>query len=279
MSSKLIIKVENVYYRYPPNIWALKGVSLNVYKQEFIALLGQNGSGKTTLAKHLNGLLVPTKGRVLINGIDTRKLSVAKIARIVGYVFQNPEHQIFAKNIYEEIAFGLRNIGVPENEIEERVREALEEVDLRKSLDTNPHFLSTGEKHRLAIASVLAMKPEVIILDEPTTGLDYKRIKQLMEIIYNLYKKGHTIILITHDMALAAEYCERVIILHNGRILADAPAREVFSDIELLAQSSLKPPQITLLSIELNRRGYPIPRKVLTVKEMADKITSLTRIH
>ncbi|HIQ03920.1 MAG TPA: energy-coupling factor transporter ATPase [Desulfurococcales archaeon] len=279
MRSEPIIKVENVYYRYPPNIWALKGVSLNIYKQEFIALLGQNGSGKTTLAKHLNGLLVPTRGRVLVKGIDTRKLSVAKIARIVGYVFQNPEHQIFAKNIYEEIAFGLRNIGVPEEEIEDRVREALEEVDLRKPLDTNPHFLSTGEKHRLAIASVLAMKPEVIILDEPTTGLDYKRIKQLMEIIYNLYKKGHTIILITHDMALAAEYCERAIILHNGRILVDAPAREVFSNIELLAQSSLKPPQITLLSIELNRRGYPIPRDILTVKEMADKITSLLKTY
>ncbi len=275
MEREVIIRVEDIHYFYPNGVHALRGVTLNIHKGEFIALLGQNGSGKTTLAKHLNGLLVPHKGRVLVKGIDTRKVSVAKIAKIVGYVFQNPEHQIFAKTIFDEIAFGLRNIGVPEDEIEKRVIEALKIVDLNKPLDMNPHFLSTGEKHRLAIASVLAMKPEVIILDEPTTGLDYKRSRQLMELIKRLHEQGHTIILITHDMAFAAEYSTRTIILHEGKVIADGPTKEVFTQLDLLAKSSLKPPQITLLAIELYKRGYPIPKEIMSVKEMVNEFLKI----
>ncbi len=270
-----IIKVEDVHYWYPNGVYALRGITLEIHKGEFIALLGQNGSGKTTLAKHLNGLLLPKKGRVLVEGVDTREVSPAKLSRIVGYVFQNPEHQIFARTIYEELAFGLRNLGFPEEEIEERVRHALEIVDLNKPLDANPHFLSMGEKHRLAIASVLAMNPKVIILDEPTTGLDYKRNKQLLEIVRRLHHQGRTIILITHDMAFAAEYSTRTIILHEGRILADGPTEEILAKPELLARSSLRPPQITMLAIELHKMGYPIPPNVMTVKEMARILVDL----
>lgn len=269
-----IIEVKNVHYWYPNGVYALRGVSLNIYKGEFIALLGQNGSGKTTLAKHLNGLLTPKKGKILIKGVDIRDMSITEIARIVGYVFQNPEHQIFAKTIYEEMAFGLKNLGIPDNEIRERVLEALSMVDLDKPLDMNPHFLSMGEKHRLAIAAVLAMRPEVIILDEPTTGLDYKRNKQLMEIIKKLHRQGHTIILITHDMAFAAEYSNRAIILHEGRVLADGPTREIFTKLNILSRSSLRPPQITMLAIELNRRGYNVPPNIMTVKEMAEVLVN-----
>lgn len=252
MGRKTVIRVEEAGYAYPGGVRALRSVSLEVVEGEFIALMGHNGSGKTTLAKLMNGLLKPTEGRVLVGGRDTRSLSVAECARTVGYVFQNPEHQIFAPTLYDEVAFGPRNLGLPEDEVRRRVMEALEIVDLGKPLDSLPHLFSVGEKHRVAIASVLAMRPKVLILDEPTTGIDFGRSLQIMRILKKLNKEqGVTIILITHDLYLAAEYTDRTVILNRGEVVADGPTGRVLSDTNLLASNGLSPLQVTLLARRL----------------------------
>lgn len=271
--NKTVIKIEDVHYSYKSGLRALKGISLNIYRSEFIAILGQNGSGKTTLAKHMNRLLLPTKGRVLIDGIDSKKISVAEASRKVGYVFQNPEHQIFANTIYEEVAFGLKNMGFSEEYVERRVKDVLNIVGLNKPLDFFPHFLSIGQKHRLAIASVLALNPDVIILDEPTTGLDFKACLNLMDLLKALNQQGKTIILITHDLYLVAEYAERVIIMKDGTKVADGNVRDILTDVKLLMRNSLVPLQVTSLAISLNE--YGIRKDIIRSIELTEEIISL----
>lgn len=268
-----IIEVRDLWFEYPGRVVALRGINLKIHRGEFLGIIGHNGSGKTTLVKHFNGLLKPTKGLVLVDGIDTRKLSVAQLSRKVGYVFQNPDHQIFAPTILEEVGFGLKNSGVPESEIIERVKEALQIVDLNKPLDASPHFLSVGEKHRLAIASVLVTRPEVIILDEPTTGLDFKHCIQLMSIVKKLNERGHTIILVTHDMYLIAEFTRRVIVLREGRIVADGSTKSIMSNIELLEENFLYPPQVTLLARAISK--YGIPPNIVTTEEFVTSYGNL----
>ncbi len=268
-----IVRAEKAGYVYPGGIRAVDSVDLEVRAGEFIALLGQNGSGKTTLAKLMNGLLKPTEGRVLVEGRDTRKMSTAECARVVGYVFQNPEHQIFASTLYEEVAFGPRNLGFPEEEVRKRVEEALRIVDLNKPLDSFPHLFSVGEKHRVAIASILAMGPKLIILDEPTTGIDYGRSLQIMRILRRLRDEGKAIILITHDLYFAAEFADRVIILRNGRKVADGKVEEILSDKELLIENGLSPLQVTLLSESLSR--YGVPPNLVRTREFIEHFTSI----
>ncbi|MCD6514265.1 MAG: ATP-binding cassette domain-containing protein [Candidatus Odinarchaeota archaeon] len=264
-----IIKVEDVWFTYKGNIQALRGISLEIRKGEYIGLLGQNGSGKTTLAKHLNGLLKPTKGKVYVFGLDTTKASVAELSNYVGYVFQNPDHMLFGKTIFEEVSFGLKNKGVPKEEWEERVKKVLADLDMSDvPLTKSPHFLSLGQRHRVAIADVLVLNPEVLILDEPTTGLDYKRCHQLMRTITKLNKElGKTIIVISHDIALLAEYVDRIIILKDGKVLADGGTREILSQPDLLIQSNLIPPQITLLAQKLSDIG--VPRDIIKSDELS----------
>jgi len=222
-----MIKVRNLWHIYEGKKEALRGVNLT-FGNEIIALVGPNGSGKTTLAKHLNGLLKPTKGEVTVDGMDTRKHSVAELARVVGYVFQNPEHMFFEENVFKEVAFGPRNLGLSEREIEERVEWALREVNLKGYEDRSPYSLSGGEKQRLAIACILAMKPKYIILDEPTTGLDEKNTERVKEVIRKLYKEGHGILLITHEMDLVLELAERVVLLYQGKKAFDGDVEEFF---------------------------------------------------
>ena len=255
MKEQPLVEVINASYVYPGGIKAVDNISLSVKPGEFIALLGQNGSGKTTLAKLMNGLFKPTQGTVLIKGKDTRKMTVAECARIVGYVFQNPEHQIFASTIYEEIAFGPRNLGIPEEDIKQRVEEALRLVDLKKPMDAFPHLLSVGEKHRIAIASILAMEPELLILDEPTTGIDFGRSLQIMRLLQRLKDGGKAVIVITHDLYLAAEFAERIIILKDGRKFADGSTKEILSNKSLLVDAGLSPLQVTLLSESMKSYG------------------------
>jgi energy-coupling factor transport system ATP-binding protein len=252
-----LIELRDVQYWYGREVEALRGVSLEIREGEFIALLGQNGSGKTTLAKHLNGLLKPTSGTVLVSAKDTRTARIAQLSRTVGYVFQNPDHMIFAKTIFDEVAFGLRNVKTPETEIPPLVDRALALVDLKKPLTEDPHSLSMGERRRLTIASVLALDPKVLILDEPTTGVDYHRASLLMETVVQLNQTGRTIILITHDIALAAEYSNRTIILKDGGILADGPTRSVLSQPQLTSQSNILPPQVSMLAERLSTFGFP----------------------
>ena len=275
MKEQAIVEIRDVSYVYPGGVKAIDGVSLSIKPGEFIALLGQNGSGKTTLAKLMNGLLKPTEGTVLIKGKDTRKMTVAECARIVGYVFQNPEHQIFASTIFEEIAFGPRNLGIPEEDVKRRVEESLKFVDLKKPLNAFPHLLSVGEKHRVAIASVLAMEPEFLILDEPTTGIDFGRSLQIMRLLQRLRDRGKTVMVITHDLYLAAEFAERIIILKDGKKFADGPAKRIISDKKLLMDAGLSPLQVTLLSEDL--KDYGIPTNTIRTMEFVEEFLEALR--
>jgi len=272
-----VIIVEDLWHIYPGGIEALRGINMHVYRGEHLAIIGQNGSGKTTLVKHFNGLLKPTKGRVLVFGIDTRNVSVSELSKKVGYVFQNPDHQIFAPSILEEVAFGLRNLKLPEEEVRKRVSWALNFVGLEGREEEHPFKLSKAERQMLAVASILSMKPDVIIVDEPTTGQDWMGVNKIMNMLDELKRMGHTIITITHDMRAVAEHADRVIVLHRGRILREGSPREVFSKPEILMQTYLEPPPITLLAKSLSDSGVPVPKDVLTVEEAADSLGKLLR--
>ncbi len=245
----LLIEVKNLSFSYAEsNTPVLTDVNLSVCQGEILAVIGQNGSGKTTLVKHFNGLLRPVKGEIFVNGESVKKKTVAEMARKVGYVFQNPDHQIFADTVFEEVEFGLKNLGFPEPERLEKVTQVLEKTDLYKYRDTHPTSLSGGEKQRLAIASVLVMNPEILILDEPTTGLDLRSSRSIIELVKALHRQNNTVILVTHDMRLVAEMAHRIIILKEGKIVKDGNPRTIFSDLDLLEENNLEQPQIVKLS-------------------------------
>jgi len=269
MESERLIEVKDLVFEYEDGTRAIQNISLNIYAKEFIALIGQNGSGKTTFAKTLNGLLKPTSGSVLIDNLDTRdRGTTKKIVTKVGYVFQNPDHQLFNNTIYKEIAYGPANLGLKPDEVRERVEEAAQVCGVEKSLFTeHTFFLTKGLRQRVAIASILAMRPRTIIVDEPTTGQDMRQSQEVMNFLRNLWEKeGHTIIIITHEMPIVAQYAQRTVVLGKGQVLMDAPTREVFAEPELLARTFVKPPQITRLAQSLDQYGFP--KDVLSVDEM-----------
>lgn len=257
-----VIEVEDVSYRYPDGTEALRGVSLTIREGEFVAVLGQNGSGKTTLMKHFNGLLRPSAGRVRVAGRDTARASIDELARVVGYIFQDPTSQIFKMKVRDELAFGPATLGLPADEVTRRVERAAEQLGIAHLLDQNPFFLSKGEQQRVAVAAVMAMEPRVLVLDEPTTGQDYRRSREILELCVELNRQGTTVVMITHDMKLAARYARRVVVLREGEVLADGPTREVFAREDVLTASYLKPPQVTTLC-----RRLGLPHTVLTVDE------------
>ncbi|MCS7096791.1 MAG: energy-coupling factor ABC transporter ATP-binding protein [Candidatus Bathyarchaeota archaeon] len=252
-----MIEVQDLHFTYPSGVEALKGISLKIEDGEFVAIMGENGAGKTTLVKHFNGLLKPTKGRVIVNGIETTKVSVATLARKVGFVFQNPDHQLFAETVEEEISFALRNFGFSPSVIEKRVTWALNLLGLMQYRKTSPFMLSGGERKRVALASVLAWDPEILILDEPTIGQDYQQKENLRQFIMQLRTQGKTVLVVTHDVEFVAECNPRVLLMRGGKLIADGAARKVLTDPEILAQSSIVPPQITQLFIELSSLGFP----------------------
>ncbi|MCZ7569417.1 MAG: energy-coupling factor ABC transporter ATP-binding protein [Ardenticatenaceae bacterium] len=261
------ILVENLTFTYPDGTIALRDIDLAVGGREFIAFIGQNGSGKTTLSKCLNGLLKPTAGRVVVDEIDTRQRGVVKqIVTRVGYVFQNPDHQLFNDSVFKEIAYGPRNIGLPESEVRARVEEAAAVAGLRPELfGTHPFFLPKGLRQRVAIASILALRPQTIIVDEPTTGQDMRQSIEIMNFLRQLWEdEEHTIIIVTHEMPIVAEYARRVVVLGQGRILLDGPTREVFAQPERLAETFVRPPQITRVA---QRLGLSSPA-LLSVEEV-----------
>ncbi len=268
-----MIHVEDLVFRYPDGTLGLNGVTLDVAPREFVAFIGQNGSGKTPLSKCLAGLLRPTEGRVVVDGIDTSQKGIMKqLVRRIGYVFQNPDHQLFNSQVYDEISYGPKNLGVPEAERDAIVREAAAVAGVREELFTeHPFFLSKGLRQRVAIASTLAMRPGAIIVDEPTTGQDYRQSLDVMDFLAHLWRaEGHTIIIVTHEMPIVAAYAQRVVALCQGRILADGPTREVFSQGELLAETFVKPPQVTRLAqawSDLSIRG-----DVLSIDELMTEI-------
>ncbi len=250
---KGIMKIElsDLYFTYPAGVDALRGITLTIDSGEQVAIVGQNGAGKTTLVKHFNGLLLPTRGQVLVGDWNTREHSVAKLARRVGYVFQNPDEQLFSKNVGTEVAFGPRNLGYDDDKIQRLVKDAMEMTELSDKTETNPYDLSATWRKMVALASVLSMDTDVIILDEPTTGQDAVNIARIAHVIKTLRERGKTVITITHDIDFCAENFERVIALSQGKVLLDGPAREVLGQEEILATTYVDPPQLTRLGKRL----------------------------
>jgi energy-coupling factor transport system ATP-binding protein len=245
------VKIEALHFEYDKGVEILKGIDLTIRKGEFVAIIGQNGSGKTTLVKHFNGLLRPTRGRVLVSGEGTEHRTVAQLSRTVGYLFQNPDHQIFSTSVEDEVAFGPKNLGVSQEEIGRRVTEALELVGLEEYRKTPPSTLGLGQRRKVTLAAIVAMKPDVMVLDEPTTGIDWNGSLQLMDSVTELNKRGHTIITITHSMRVVAQYAHRTVVLSDGQVILDGPTREVFAQPEVLKTTFLAPPQITCLAQDL----------------------------
>jgi len=265
-----ILITENLSYSYKgyKHIKALKNINLKIYEGEFVGIIGQNGSGKTTLVKNFVGILQATEGNAFFRGEDLSKLDVSDVAKKVGMVLQNPDYQLFTISADKEIRFGLKNIGVPDEEIEDRVLDALRVVGLEKEYNTFPFRLSFGDRRKLAVATVLAMRPEILIMDEPTTAQDYWGRYLLADLAKDLFDKGllKTVIMITHDMELVARFAKRLIVMADGEIIADGPTRDVFYQKDVLKRAFLKPPQMTQLASALQE--YNIPQDVLSVEDM-----------
>ncbi|WP_289138132.1 energy-coupling factor ABC transporter ATP-binding protein [uncultured Brevibacillus sp.] len=262
-----VIAFEDVWYGYETETPVLKGVSLTIGRGEFIAIIGGNGSGKTTLAKHCNGLYKPIKGVVTVNGEDTRDRSVAQLSKTVAYCYQNPDHQIFHQTVKAEVSFGPKNRGLPAAEIEQVVNEALAAVGLAHMGDAEPYFTSKGTRQKIAVASILAMRPDVIVLDEPTTGLDYRGMQEMLELVRRLHESGHTIIVITHDMRLVAEYAQRVIVMQQGKVVCDGSPAQVFAEPQILASAQVVPPAIYRFG-KASGLADPIPLTYAAMKKM-----------
>jgi energy-coupling factor transport system ATP-binding protein len=245
------IEISDLYFTYPTSVEALRGISLTIESGEQVAIIGQNGAGKTTLVKHLNGLLQPTKGRVSIGDWDTTKHSVAKLARRVGYVFQNPDEQLFSKNVGAEVAFGPKNLGFDAEQVEALVKDALVLTQLSDKTETNPYDLSATWRKMVALASIISMDTDILVFDEPTTGQDALHVARIAGVIAELRKRGKTVITITHDIDFCAENFERVIAMSQGKILLDGRTNDVLGQEEILATTYVEPPQLTRLGKRL----------------------------
>ncbi|AEG16522.1 MULTISPECIES: energy-coupling factor transporter ATPase [Desulfofundulus] len=277
-----MILVEHLTHIYAPGtplaLTSLEDVSLRIEEGEFVVLAGATGSGKTTLVQHFNGLLLPTAGRVLVDGRDTRdKLVRQDLWRTVGLLFQNPEQQLFEENVFAEVAFGCRNLGLDEGTIEVRVRRALEMVGLDPAQfgTLSPFALSQGQRRRVALASVLAYRPRVLILDEPTSGLDPAGREQIWQLLKAMQQHDHTVVVITHHMEDAARYADRVVVLHRGKIYCQGPPRQVFGDPEGLRAVGLDVPMPCELMYRLRQRGLPVSTGVLTLDEAETELKKL----
>jgi energy-coupling factor transport system ATP-binding protein len=254
-SNDRIISVEGVKFWYDVGVQALAGVTLSLTRGEYVAIVGGNGSGKTTLAKMLIGLLKPTSGSVSVRGKSTLDYTIAELARYVGYAFQNPDHQLFCPTVEDEVRFGPHNLGYKGNDLSKKVDWAVETMGLTQLKDKPPLSLTLSQRRRISIASVIAMDPEVLILDEPTTGLDSQETDDLMSSIEGLNREGRTIVLITHDMRLVAKHAKRVVVMSKGRIVLDTDPRGAFSDVNLLRASNMLPPPVVILAQRLKKHG------------------------
>ncbi len=251
------VSVEHVTYQYPSGVLALRDVSLEFKQGEQIAIIGENGAGKTTLAKHLNGLLHPIEGRVLLGEWDTREYTVAQLSRKVGYVFQNPDDQLFARSVMAEVSFGPRNMGISPPELNILVAKALARVGLEQDAEIHPYDLHASQRKLVTIAATLVMDTPVIILDEPTTGQDARGADQISEIVEGLKEEGRTVIAISHDLDFCAEHFDRIIVMSEGRILADGDAENVFAQEGLLQRAGVEPPQMIRLATAIDLPVIP----------------------
>jgi energy-coupling factor transport system ATP-binding protein len=274
------LELKNVSYSYDPQAkeprWAVKDVSLSIEEGEFIALIGHTGSGKSTLIQFFDGLLAPTEGQVLFQGQDTREkgFSMKMLRQNVGLVFQYPEHQLFEMTLLKDVCYGPKNLKLPKEEQEARAKEALQLVGFTENdFDRSPFDLSGGRKRRAAIAGVLAMKPRMLILDEPAAGLDPKGRTDLLEMLTKLNRENHTtILMVTHSMEDAARYAGRVLAMNKGKLVADGPTREVFTHFDELQESGLSVPEPAIALRAMKERGIPVRTDALTTEEARDEI-------
>ena len=273
-----MLEVQNIKYSYNKDYQALKGVSLKVEKGEMVALLGKNGAGKSTLFLHLNGIYEPDEGQVFIDGEELKydKKSLLKFRQKVGIVFQNPDDQIFAPTVEEDVAFGPLNLKLPMEEVQKRVTESLARVGMSGFEKKAPHHLSGGQKKRVAIAGILAMKPEIMVLDEPTAGLDPQGVRGLSKLLKELNEEGITIIISTHEVDLVPNYAKRVFVMVDGLLIAEGTPKEIFAQPEILDKANLEVPIVTELFQELEKEGldmngdYP-----LTIDEAKEKFLEI----
>lgn len=263
-----LLSAQNLHHHYSDGTAALRGVSLDIDEGEYVLIIGQNGAGKSSLVKHFLHLLEPTQGAVLVGGEDTRQLRVSDLAQRIGYVAQNPDQQIFNASVWDEVTFALKNLGYPKAEIEARAAESLEAMGLWEARERHPLALPKGDRARVVIAAMLALQPQCLIFDEPTTGQDYRGARYILEITRALHRAGKTIIVITHHLYLMPEYAERVIVMGQGVKLLDAPIREAFHALELLRSTYLTPPQAVLLARALGGEENPRAFPLLTPKEV-----------
>ena len=268
------IECRKLWHSYPGGFNALKDINIDVSGGEILGIVGQNGSGKTTLVKHFNGLLKPSSGAVIINGIDTAEESVFNLSRHAGYVFQNPNHQLFATSVLLELEFGPRNLGLSDDEIGMRVEEAADLFQLNDIIDSHPLRLSFPLRKIVAMASIYAMRPSIFILDEPTTGQDHQGAAMVRKLVNQLHSEGKTVILVSHDMALIAEVADRVVAMWAAEVIDSGTPREIFSNSTTLEKTMLNPPQATQLSQRLH--GRVLPRITLTVDETIDALAQVS---
>lgn len=282
----MIIDIRNLNYIYnsgtPFEKKALNNVNIQIDEGEFIGLIGHTGSGKSTLVQHLNGLIKPTSGSIIVNGVDTSagKVNLREVRQNVGLVFQYPEHQLFEETIYKDIAFGPKNLGLSDDEVDERVRNAMEEVglDFDSLSERSPFELSGGQKRRVAIAGVVAMKPKVLVLDEPTAGLDPAGRDEILGGIKKLYEKEKmTIILVSHSMEDIAKLVNRILVMDKGQLVMDDMPREIFKRGPELEKIGLGIPQITKFMSKLKDKGYAVRDDILTVEEAKEEIMKYLR--
>ena len=272
-----MIHFEGVHFDYTPGSPVLRDICLQIRPGEVVGLMGENGAGKTTLVKHINGLLKPSMGAVLIDGVDTRETSTAQLARKVGFVFQNADHQLFADTLTDEVAFALRNLNFPSEVIQKRVSRFLELFELTPYRDQSPFLLSGGERKRLALASVLCVEPAILILDEPTQAQDALQKQKLLDFIASFRSPEHILLLVTHDVEFAVKAMDRLIVLSHGQILADGSPRQILSNPEILRRACLLPPQLTQLAHQLADHISAFPKDILTLPEAVTALNAQLR--
>ena len=273
-----MLEVKNIKYSYTKDYQALKGVSLKVEKGEMVALLGKNGAGKSTLFLHLNGIYEPDEGQVFIDGEELKydKKSLLKFRQKVGIVFQNPDDQIFAPTVEEDVAFGPLNLKLPMEEVQKRVTESLARVGMSGFEKKAPHHLSGGQKKRVAIAGILAMKPEIMVLDEPTAGLDPQGVRSLSKLLKELNEEGITIIISTHEVDLVPNYAKKVFVMVDGLLVAEGTPKEIFAQPEILDKANLEVPIVTELFQNLEKEGFDMNNDYpLTIEEAKEKFLEL----
>ena len=252
------IQIESISYTYPSGVEAIKNVSLTIHSGEIVAIVGENGAGKSTLVKQFNGLLRPSSGKIKIDDLDIKQISTAQLAKIVGFLFQNPDEQLFERNIFREIAFGPKNFGLDAEQIEGRVHKALKSVGLEAEKDRHPYDLPYTQRKLIALAATLALETPILVLDEPTVGQDAIQKQAIGDLLKDMHDKGRTQIIISHDLDFCANIAERIIVMNAGIILADGPAEDVLAKTAILNEAAVDAPQIVRLAQSLGMPKAPL---------------------